>query len=417
MISHEDIFRTGIALLAFVVAFYAVIARERKTPYILNSIYTITFLVLIALLLSLVSKVIEPAVPVTIASLPVASNAPPALPSQQTNALAGVNTVPLPVTSPAPARVRVATVLNWLSVGMLGFGIVFIFYRVWRIQNRQVNFRNDQLLLTIPMVVRYRKYRQRVRRQKAYEHNAQNLSPKLIESLKKSAVFPAGTLERAMKHNGHGSETEFSTSVAILVSTHMDADNVMCELATRFLDQECYVQYTTCSRHPIEFLLQLKRAWLSQHEGGDWKTVKDRVVLVDGYTPHFGFTDTVYAEWSNSAMEDCLDCIVSPPTYAGIHTAIANAFNKVKKVSGKPKLRAPQLIIYENTHALVDLESSEQYRIFIRHVIPSERLWGGMLTLFVESSVSEENLAVLKEVTHICVDNRDKPASPAAATA
>lgn len=46
MINHEDIFKTGIALLAFVVAFYAVIARERKTPYMLNSIYAITLVVL-----------------------------------------------------------------------------------------------------------------------------------------------------------------------------------------------------------------------------------------------------------------------------------------------------------------------------------------------------------------------------------
>ena len=184
----------------------------------------------------------------------------------------------------------------------------------------------------------------------------------------------------------------------------MEADRLMADFAIRFLDANCYVQYTTCSRHPIEFLLYLKREWLKQHPEADWKTVKNRVVVVDGYTPHFGFTDTIYTEWSGTALEECLDCIESPATYAGIHTAIANGFNKVKKESGKPKLRAPVLYMYEGIHALVDLESSEQYRVFVRHVIPSERLWGGMFTLFVDSSVAEDNLSVLKEVTHIFED-------------
>src|ERR1035441_7458199 len=125
MISHEDIFRTGIALLAFVVAFYAVIARERKTPYILNSIYTITFVVLAALLLSLGSKVVEPPQPATASIAATGTNAPPAAPPPA-----------------SPVRAKVSKVMNWTAVAILGGGMIFIFYRVWRIQNRQVNFRN-----------------------------------------------------------------------------------------------------------------------------------------------------------------------------------------------------------------------------------------------------------------------------------
>jgi len=428
MISHEDIFRTGIALLAFVVAFYAVIARERKTPYILNSIYTITYLVLVSLLLSFASKVVEPSIPLNMNGMVTGTNAVLLVPIPQsstatgTNAgplesfrpAAGTNPVPPPFTSPSPTRICAAKLLNVFSEGILAFVIFFIFWRLLRIQNRQVNFRDDQWYFMIPMLLRYRMRRQKSRLQPAYEHNPQKFPPKLIESLKASSVLPADKLDRALKHNGHDPTPQFSTSVAILAPTHMDADYVMAELAMRFLDNDCFVQYTTCSRHPIEFLLHLKREWCKQHKEGDWKTVMNRIVLVDGYTPHFGFTDTVYTEWSDDALKDCLACIVSTATYAGIHTAIANAFNKIKKQSNPSNLRFPTLVIYEGTHALVDLESKEQYRIFVRHVIPSERLWGGMLTLFVESSVAVENLAVLKEVTHIFVDRREKRSDPVA---
>ena len=408
MINHEDIFRTGIALLAFVVAFYAVIARERKTPYILNSIYAITFVVLIALLLSLTSKILEPNSEGNTSSMLASTNAPAASGTNVaaiaagTSSLAtGVTNTSITFTKPSSQAV-IAKYLNWAAVSILGIGIIFIFYRVWRIQNRQVNFRDDQLRYTIPCLLWLRKRKQRERKQKAYEHNALHFSPELLASLKKSDVLPEGKLERAITH--HGESQRFSTSVAVLTPTHMDADSVMADLAIRFLDNGCYVQYTTCSRHPIEFLLHLKSKWLKDHPGEDWKKIKDRVVLVDGYTPHFGFTDTVYTEWSATALEDCLDCINSPPSFAGVHTAIANGFNKIKKEQNEPKLREPQIYIYEGLHALVDLESNEQYRIFLRHVIPSERLWGGMLTLFVESWVSQDNLSVLKEITHIFVD-------------
>src|SRR5262249_42639187 len=155
-------------------------------------------------------------------------------------------------------------VLNAVAVGVLGFGIIYIFYRVWRIQNRQVNFRNDQPYFTIPMLLRWRKFRQRTRLQKAYEHNPEKLPAKLVDSLKRSLVLPADMLEKALNYNGAG-DSEFSTSVAFLVPTLMDGDKVMTDLAIRFLDGDCLVQYTTCSRHPIEFLIQLKHEWLKQH--------------------------------------------------------------------------------------------------------------------------------------------------------
>lgn len=86
-----------------------------------------------------------------------------------------------------------------------------------------------------------------------------------------------------------------------------------------------------------------------------------------------------------------------PYFYGGtfcVHTATAKAFNRLKSKSGSD-VRLQTLIIYECCRALVDLESVEQYRIFLRHVLTSERMWGGMVTLFVEPETDPTSLALI----------------------
>jgi hypothetical protein len=93
-----------------------------------------------------------------------------------------------------------------------------------------------------------------------------------------------------------------------------------------------------------------------------------------------------------------------------MHTAAARAFNTIKalsKAQSGQHVRQPTLVIYDGPHALVELESIEQYRIFIRHLVPSERLWGGMFTLVVESVISEQDLALLQTYTDLFIDLAD----------
>src|SRR5207237_6907041 len=100
------------------------------------------------------------------------------------------------------------------------------------IQNRQVNFRNDQLYYTIPLLLLYRRRKQRGRRQKSYEHNPIHFSPELVASLKQSPFLPVDELQKALTH--HGDKQRFSTSVAFLTPSHMDADSIMADIAIRF---------------------------------------------------------------------------------------------------------------------------------------------------------------------------------------
>ena len=90
-----------------------------------------------------------------------------------------------------------------------------------------------------------------------------------------------------------------------------------------------------------------------------------------------------------------VSCVRSKMTFAGMHSASSRAFNVLKERSSQGP-RKPTLVIYEDAYALCDLESPEQYRIFVRHVMPSERLWGGMFTIFLESALPEGDWNVLQ---------------------
>ena len=189
------------------------------------------------------------------------------------------------------------------------------------------------------------------------------------------------------------------------VETLANADYVLLDLAKLFLRNNLYVQYATCARHPIELMLQLEKQWKADEKDG-WPNVARHIVVVDAYTPHFGFTDSTHARWTGYLREEGITVVGSSPSFAGMHTAATRAFKEIKKLQeqgGQP--RPPTLVIYENPYALVDLESAEQYRIFVRHVLPSEKLWGGMFTFVVEAAIGEEDWNLLRFYADILLDD------------
>lgn len=379
---QADIFRNGVALLAFVMAFYALVARERKTPYVVRSVYAVIILVLFALLLSLIAS---------------------AFPTYST-----IQPVPLQTANqPTSLFNNIRSWLQITSAAILAFGLCYILLRVVRERNRHLFFRDDQLALNNPIGKLCRSVKNKIRgRQKRYEHNPTPLSPRLTESLLASNYLPKDQLSAAFEHYKR-SEEQLSISAVFEVNELIAVDDLLADLSARFLQTRCYVQYTTCTRHPIEFLFQLKSKWKSLGTDEDWAIVSQRVVVVDAFTPHFGFTDSIHNERSIQAKDECRSVVTAKPSFAGVHTAIANAFNEIKsaeRAADEKRPRTPTLVIYEGCSALADLESNEQYRIFVRHVIPSERLFGGMFTLFVEHSLSDDNRSVLRSVTDIFAD-------------
>jgi hypothetical protein len=234
------------------------------------------------------------------------------------------------------------------------------------------------------------------------------LTEGLLKSIMACKSMPVSQLRAAVDRNKNVDGVELSLSAACRVPTLLRADEIMVELAICFLEHQCWVQYTSCTRHPVEFILNLKKAWQAKFKDRDWKTVANQIIAADVYTPHFGFTDSIHDELTDRLKKNLLvECITAKASYAGLHSAAARAFNRIRaraKKQGDSRYRLPTLVIYDGPHALVELESLEQYRIFIRHLIPSERLWGGMFTLVVESVIRDEDVALLQSYADVFID-------------
>ena len=232
-----------------------------------------------------------------------------------------------------------------------------------------------------------------LRTQRRYEHNTEPISSELLEDVKK--------LLKECSTPDWAPDEPAACTLAIALDRHGQATDVLAQLAKIFLDRDLTVQYLTASRHPIEFV-----NYLSNLIGPDsWANKARRMVIVDAFTPHFGFTDSIHDVKTNDVKRMGVTCIQSSVSYAGMHTASSKAFNEIKKGTDS-EVRRPALVIYEDTHTLADLESREQYRIFVRHVIPSERMWGGMLTVFTEVVPPEDDWMMLSAYAGMSLDMR-----------
>lgn len=342
------------ALLAFLVGLYTLVGRERKSPHQINNVFPIFLSCLAGAVVDLVS-------------------------SELTGLWAD----------------------RMLKAGM-AFLILATTMTAWRLYRLYFRFalfvdsgNPKYLWIARAMKARIRDFRE----QRVYEHHAmkvpETIKQKIVEILAAEAPVPRLEIRSDLDLR----------SAALHCDTQSRASSVLAKIAIVFLKAGYPVQYMTASRHPIEFVETLKASCDGQL---DWNGVCKNIVVVDAYTRHFGFTDSIYPKATRDLTNFNVTQVTASTSYAGLHTASSRAFNSIKKTARTPNARAPALIIYEDSYALSDLESVEQYRIFVRHVLPSERLWEGMFTVFVETGLPQHDWQLLRSYASVYAELNDQ---------
>lgn len=345
MINLRDFLAIAGALLVFLISFYALTARERKTPSVVASIYSLVALVIASVLFRIIAKL-------TLWSLPLSS------------------------------------ALEQLSYLLLILSVAAVLFGIWRLHNRVRNFRTDNLFKNLSIIRRLRLKWRKLKARKAYEHDVDPIPPELLQTITEFPEFEGSGIDLDSGPLENGGQ-EFSRSIAVISPSYVAGDELSVKIAYEFLNAGTWVQYTACSRHPAEFIEALYSH--CEKKERSWSDLADRIVVVDGFTPHFGFTDSVHWEMNHHlARERRIKVITTSQSFAGIHSGAAKAFNELKQRQDGNTPRQITLVCYEGVSALADFESLDQYRIFIRHVVTSERLWGGMITLFLEDRTCEE---------------------------
>ena len=341
------------ALLAFLIGLYTLVGREQKSPYVINSV----FFVLLVCVGSAVSSVLSVLISYLQESL-----------------------------------ILFATALLLLAF-VLTCWRVYIFYVRFNYFVDRVSLKNFGLYRVGKDAWR------KIRSAKSYEHNTDPISSDLLEEVRciltEISLGPCRRREPFLAGNN---------SLTVALEHQGQATDMLTRLAVAFLNKGHLVQYLTASRHPIEFVSSLKDMINPQDESS-WNETAQRVVVVDAFTPHFGFTDSIHTVKTEEIKGMGISYIRSSASYPGMHTAASKAFNLIKDKTNSP-VRPPTLVIYEDTRAIADLESHEQYRIFVRHVLPSERMWGGMYTVFTEVAPPDEDWTMLSAYASLSLDMR-----------
>jgi hypothetical protein len=342
-------------LIAFHIGLYTLVGRERKSPYVINSVFPIFFLCLLIAAMALGSAL---------------------LPGGWAVYSLGLSTLLL------------VGAFLWSAVNVYQVGIRFTYF-VDRIRLRD-----------IPIVRGIRLRRMIGKTGPTYQHNTNPVPDDLKEEV-------LGILAQFPESAWDSRDALDPQSLAVAVQHQGQGNRLLAELAHAFLKRKFTVQYLTASRHPIEFVGFLK-SFLAEKDMR-LEALRLHVVVIDAYSPHFGFLDSIYPKKDQELASLGITRIRSDMTYAGMHSAASRAFKAIQK-QVKETDRNPTLVIYEDTYALSDLESAEQYRIFVRHVMPSGRMWDGMFTVFLESAQAESDWKMLQAYASMRLDLRSAPA-------
>ncbi|MHA7773887.1 hypothetical protein [Roseibium sp. M-1] len=336
-------------LIAFHIGLFTLVGRERKSPYVINAVFPVFLLCLIVAALCITAAT---------------------LPSNQ-------------------------KILLDAGAVFFIFAIVVSIYTVTRTTIRFVYFVdsvNPRHLKPVRFIRRLFK-----RKGPSYEHNPVDIPQELKMKIEAAATNIGGTSAAFRKQLN-------PVSMAVAVRHQGQANEILYQLARAFIESGFSVQYLTASRHPIEFISLLKK--ILEDAGQTWAKISSKIVVIDAYSPHFAFTDSWLPVKTDQLKNLGVTYVLASMTYAGMHSASARAFKKIKAQVGNERHRDPTLVIYEDARALSDLESTEQYRIFVRHVMPSERMWGGMFTVFCEACPAEGDWDLLQAYASIAMDLR-----------
>lgn len=335
--------------LAFLISLYALIGRERKSPYQINSILWVFWLCALSAVFDLISLLV-------------------------------------------PERWQTA-LLRAGAIILLG-AMALAVYRIYILIARFTGYVDSGHPKHWRLYRWLKDHYRNLRGNKDYEHNPIPIPAPLQQEMR--TILNERAPKGAQVHN----RPDDLRSAAILTDHQAAATEILLPIATAFLGHDFPVQYMATSRHPVEFLMTL-RDHVEHTTPGNWAKWSRNVVVIDAYTRHFGFADSIYRIATRKLLSDLnVTCVTSAMSYAGLHTASSRAFNTIKSTAGGTA-RKPALVIYEDCFALADLESPDQYRVFVRHVLPSERLWGGMFTIFCETNLPDAERRLLQSYSSV----------------
>lgn len=176
-------------------------------------------------------------------------------------------------------------------------------------------------------------------------------------------------------------------SILLLYDTSVDYEEMIVKYIKEVIENSETVDYFAILKQPLIIANKIKNTTASEK----LKFITDKLSIIDCFSPYYAFDDKSLAKDKNSLMSDGF-MFYEAYSFAEIHTAINTSYNRFKEICKTEKnlRRKPHRTIAPNLSSLIRFSSEEQFFLYIRHMLSSEKSYE-MITLLIEpTSLKEE---------------------------
>jgi hypothetical protein len=228
-------------ILAFLIGVYTLVGRDRKSPYLINSVFVVFLICLIGAAIDIAAQLAT------------------------------------------PIDRRIGELLLRAGAVFLLIAVAFTIQRLWTIYVRLAYFVDPGGVKRLQLLPGWRQLRAWRKRRDGptYEHDPAALSQKLQNEIRQLIVKAVDNSTREAsqadifanasdgKVQAEVRDHQDPRSLAMALRHQGQANELLGNLAIIFLrEQSHYVQYVTASRHPIEFITHLQRT--VEKAGVEW---------------------------------------------------------------------------------------------------------------------------------------------------
>jgi hypothetical protein len=175
-----------------------------------------------------------------------------------------------------------------------------------------------------------------------------------------------------------------------------------------------YIIETIASNETIDFIATIKQPLgvldcISNNVNDDQlMKISKKMSIIDCYSSYYAFDDKVLSvqkkRWINKGFK-----FFNAESFAGIHTAANSSWYRFRTQckAEENQFRIPHRTIFHTLSSLIRYSSEEQFFLYLRHIISSEKSYG-MITLLIEPmSLKAEIKNELYQMVDYIVEMKD----------
>ena len=165
-------------------------------------------------------------------------------------------------------------------------------------------------------------------------------------------------------------------TILLLYEDTFDYSSLISEFIRGTVNAKETIDYVITYKNPIDLC--------KDFSDDEVISVTKGLSIIDCFTPHYGFDDKVNKFYKRDLTQKGF-VFFDATSFSEIHTAANNSWYRFRKVckNEENSYRVPHRTVYDTVSSLIRFSSEEQYMLFMRHVISSERSYG-MISLIVE---------------------------------